>query len=176
MDSPPRRPRRTALDFAREGGIARAGEACNGNGACRARGATMCPSYQALGDERHSTRGRAVLMRAALEGRLEGGLADDGLHEALELCLGCKACASECPAQVDMTQLKTEALAHRHRARGVPLAARLAGHAHDLLALGSRAPRIARLGATLAEGIMGSRPPARSGAGVQNRPPRPTWS
>ena len=160
MGSPPRRPRRTAVDFSREGGLARAAEACNGNGACRARTGTMCPSFQALGDERHSTRGRAVLLRAALEGRLEAGLADDGLHEALELCLGCKACASECPAQVDMTRLKTEALAHRHRARGVPLTARLAGHAHDLLALGSRAPRLARLGASLAGRILGSRPPA----------------
>ncbi len=81
----------------------------------------MCPSFQALGDERHSTRGRAAILRAALEGRLPAGLADDGLHEALELCLGCKACAAECPAQVDMARLKVEALAHRHRARGVPV-------------------------------------------------------
>ena len=65
-----------------------------------------------------------MLLRAALEGRLEGGLADDGLHEALELCLACKACATECPAQVDMARLKAEALAHRHRARGVPARAR----------------------------------------------------
>lgn len=176
MDSPPRRPRRTALDFAREGGIARAGEACNGNGACRARGATMCPSYQALGDERHSTRGRAVLMRAALEGRLEGGLADDGLHEALELCLGCKACASECPAQVDMTRLKTEALAHRHRARGVPwprgwpatptTCSRSAPARRASRVWAQRSPR-ASWGAAL---------PRPCGAGVQNRPPRPTWS
>ena len=134
----------------------------------------MCPSYQALGNERHSTRGRAVLMRAALEGHLEGGLADDGLHEALELCLGCEACASEWPGQVDMTQLKTEALAHTTRARGVPLAARLAGHAHDLLA-----PRVARA-AHRAFGRDARRRrrgraalPRRSGAGVQNRPPRP---
>jgi Fe-S oxidoreductase/FAD/FMN-containing dehydrogenase len=157
--SPPRRPRRTAMSFAREGGLARAAEACNGNGACRAGGATMCPSFQALGDERHSTRGRAVLLRAALEGRLDAGLADDELHEALELCLGCKACASECPAQVDMARLKVESLAHRHRARGVPLATRLAGHAHGLLALGSRAPRLARLGAAVAGRALGSPPP-----------------
>ena len=158
--SPPRRPRRTALAFDREGGLARAGEACNGNGACRAGATTMCPSYQALRDERHSTRGRAVVLRAALEGRLPAGLADDGLAEALELCLGCKACAAECPAAVDMTALKVEALAHRHAARGVPLEARVAGHAHELLALGSRAPALARLGARAAGRVLGGRPPS----------------
>ncbi|MGE3138960.1 MAG: FAD-binding and (Fe-S)-binding domain-containing protein [Thermoleophilia bacterium] len=160
VSSPPRRPRRTAVSFAAEGGLARAGEACNGNGACRARDGAMCPSYQALGDERHSTRGRAVILRAALEGHLPAGLADDGLHDALELCLGCKACATECPTGVDMARLKVEALAHRHRERGVPLASRLAGHAHGLLAVGSRAPRLARLGARAAGAVLGSAPPA----------------
>ena len=157
--SPPRRAHRTAVAFGREGGLARAAEACNNNGACRSRGGAMCPSFQALGDERHSTRGRAAIMRAALEGNLAAGLADDGLHEALELCLGCKACASECPAQVDMALLKVEALAHRHRARGVPVASRLAGHAHELLAAGSRAPRLAALVARAAAGPLGGAPP-----------------
>ena len=163
--SPPRRARRTALSFGREGGLARAGEACNGNGACRSRAATMCPSYQALRDERHSTRGRAVILRAALEGRLPAGLADDGLHEALELCLGCKACASECPVGVDMAALKVEALSHRHAARGVPLPTRLAGHAHELLALGSRAPLPSRASAP--------GPPGASSAARPRVPVRP---
>lgn len=158
--SPPRRPRRTALSFAAEGGLQRAGEACNGNGACRASGAAMCPSYQALGDERHAPRGRAVILRAAIEGRLPAGLADDGLHEALDLCLGCKACAADCPASVDVAALKAEALAHRHAARGVPIAARLAGHAHELLSLGSRAPALARLGSRVAGRALGGAPPA----------------
>jgi FAD/FMN-containing dehydrogenase/Fe-S oxidoreductase len=157
--SPPLRPRRTAVSFAREGGLSRAGEACNGNGACRKRDGVMCPSYQALRDERHATRGRALILRAALEGRLPAGLADDGLHEALELCLACKACAAECPAGVDMARLKVEALAHRHRARGVALATRALGHAHALLAAGSRAPSAARGAAALLERITGRRPP-----------------
>ena len=138
---PPRRAHRTAMQLRARGRPARAEEACNGNGACRSSGTAMRPSYQALRDERHATRGRAVLLRAAIEGRLPGGLADDGLHEALELCLACKACATECPAQVDVARLKVEALAHRHRAQGVPLRARLLGHAHDLLAL--RCPQAA---------------------------------
>ncbi len=153
LASPPRAARRTALDFGAEGGLARAGEACNGNGTCRARTTTMCPSYQALQDERHSTRGRAVLLRAALEGRLPGGLADPGLHEALDLCLGCKACAAECPAQVDMAALKVEALAHRHREHRPGLATRAAAHTHRLLALGSRAPRAAAAGLRLARAL-----------------------
>jgi len=175
LQSPPRRPARTAVDFSREGGLARAGEACNGNGACRAHAGAMCPSFQALGDERHSTRGRAVLLRAALEGRLVGGLADDGLHEALELCLGCKACAAECPAQVDMARLKVEALAHRHRTvRPAPMV-RLMAHTHGLLAAASRAPRAARLLARLLPVPAGAaplpvpsrrwRPPAPAGDG-----------
>jgi Fe-S oxidoreductase len=160
LTAPPPPPSRTAVGFARVGGLGRAALACNGNGACRKRTGTMCPSYQALGDERHATRGRAVLLRAALEGRLPGGLADDGLHEALELCLGCKACAAECPASVDMARLKTEALAHRHRDRGVPPLARLAGEAHALLAAGSRAPALARAGAAVAGRVLGRRVPA----------------
>jgi FAD/FMN-containing dehydrogenase/Fe-S oxidoreductase len=149
----------TRVSFARERGLARAVEACNGNGACRAHQGAMCPSFQALGDERHSTRGRAVLLRAALEGRLDAGLADDGLHEALELCLGCKACATECPAAVDMARLKVEALSERYARGGVPLRARAFGATHELLAVGARMPALAGLGARIAGRVLGRRPP-----------------
>lgn len=156
LESPARRRHTTVTDFAPQGGLARAAEACNGNGACRARTGVMCPSYQALGDERHATRGRAVLFRAAIEGRLPGGLADDGLHEALSLCLSCKACAAECPASVDMARLKVEALAHRHARDGVPLRARMFGDVHRLLALGSRLPDgLLRAGARVAARRLG---------------------
>lgn len=160
LDSPPRREYTSVLSFAREGGLQRAAEACNGNGACRTGLGVMCPSYQAMGDERHSTRGRAAIFRAALEGRLPDGLADEGLHEALELCLGCKACASECPASVDMARMKVEALAQRYAAHGIPMGARLAGHSHRLMALGSRAPGLARIGASLAGRKLGRAVPA----------------
>jgi FAD/FMN-containing dehydrogenase/Fe-S oxidoreductase len=159
LASPPRRRHATEVSFAREGGLARAAEACNGNGACRARVAVMCPSFQALGDERHATRGRAVLFRAALEGRLPGGLADDSLHEALSLCLSCKACAAECPAEVDMARMKAEALARRHRERGVPARARLVGRTHELLALGSLAPSASGRASRLARRMAGGRTP-----------------
>ncbi|MCC6829859.1 MAG: FAD-binding oxidoreductase [Thermoleophilia bacterium] len=151
LESPPRRSHATVSSFAPQGGLARAAEACNGNGACRARTGVMCPSFQALGDERHATRGRAVLFRAALEGRLPGGLAGDGLHEALSLCLSCKACAAECPASVDMARLKVEALAHRHARYGVPLRARAFGDVRRLMAFGARLPApVLRAGARIA--------------------------
>lgn len=150
----------TNLSFAREGGMARAAEACNGNGACRSHQGMMCPSFQALGDERHTTRGRAVLLRSAIEGRLESGLASDALHEALELCLGCKACAAECPAAVDMARLKVEALDQRHRHNGTPWRARAFGATHELLAAGSKVPHLARIGTHVAGRLLGRRPPA----------------
>ena len=157
--SPPRRAHRTSVSFAAEGGLARAAEACNNNGACRSRtGAMFRASRRSATSVTPPVAARAIL-RAALEGNLAAGLADDGLHEALELCLGCKACASECPAQVNMARLKVEALAHRHRAHGVPLEARLAGHAHALLGAGARAPRLAALAARVATVVLGTTPP-----------------
>ncbi len=174
LASPPRRARRTAISFAREGGLSRAGEACNGNGACRSASGVMCPSYQALKDERHSTRGRAVLLRAALEGKLEGGLSDPGLHEALDLCLSCKACATSCPAEVDVARLKAEALAERRRTTGLPARAHLVGRTRLGLSLGSRAPAISGALARLTSRMLGRelprprarwRPRGRAGTG-----------
>jgi Fe-S oxidoreductase len=135
----------------------------------------MCPSFQALGDERHSTRGRAVLLRAAIEGRLTDGLADAGLHEALELCLGCKACATECPAAVDMARLKVEALNERYARTGVPLRARAFGATHTLLAAGARVPALAGLGGRVAGYVLGRRPPTprRAWAPASPGPERP---
>ncbi|MSO43801.1 MAG: FAD-binding oxidoreductase [Thermoleophilia bacterium] len=165
----------TAVSFEADGGLQRAIEACNGNGQCRRSDSVMCPSYQALRDERHSTRGRAVLLRAAIEGRLELGLADPGLHEALDLCLSCHACATECPAGVDMSRLKVEALVARHAEQRPGLLTLAAAHAHDLLRAGSTSPRLAerisrraerRLGRPVPTPTRAWRPPPPSGNGV----------
>ncbi len=129
--------------FRRQGGLTRAIEQCNGVGACRKIGSgVMCPSYMATRCEPDSTRGRANALRLAISGQLAGGdlraaLASDGLHEVLELCLSCRACASECPNEVDMARLKAEALHQRHLARGVSRAARLAATWPDLAARGA---------------------------------------
>ena len=125
-------------DWAHDGSFAMAVEMCNGSGVCRKLDVgTMCPSFQATRDEEFSTRGRANLLRAALSGELPGGLDNPDLHEALDLCLGCKACKSECPSSVDMTKLKTEAYAQKYKTSRPPLHAWVFGHIHDLSRWGS---------------------------------------
>src|SRR4051794_7315042 len=104
----------TVLDFSNQGGFARAVEMCSGVGACRKEGGgTMCPSYMVTRDEEHTTRGRANALRLVMSGALPAdGLANETLREALDLCLQCKACKSECPSNVDMAKLKAEFLHH----------------------------------------------------------------
>ena len=105
-------------------------EMCSGVGACRKTDAgTMCPSYMATRDEAHSTRGRANVLRLALNGRLgdDQTLTDAAVRDALELCLSCKACKTECPNGVDMSKLKSEVWQLRHERHGVPLRDRMVG-------------------------------------------------
>ncbi len=130
----------TTFDFSADGGIARAAELCAGVGACRKRrDGVMCPSYQATRDEQHSTRGRANALRLALTGQLgAGGLTDPALHAALDLCLECKACKSECPTNVDMARLKAEFLHQYYRKHGLPWRNRVLGHVAALSRWGCR--------------------------------------
>jgi FAD/FMN-containing dehydrogenase/Fe-S oxidoreductase len=129
----------TLLDFSGQGGFAGAVEMCNGIGVCRKKvEGTMCPSYMATLDEEHSTRGRANALRAVLSGKVpRSEFTGRRLHEVLDLCLECKACKAECPANVDMAKLKYEFLAHYHRANGLPLRNRLFGRIHMLARVGS---------------------------------------
>ncbi|MDA1147727.1 MAG: FAD-binding protein, partial [Chloroflexi bacterium] len=130
---------RTHLDFSAEGGLARAVELCNGQGACRKLDGGMCPSYMVTLDEEHSTRGRANLLRQALNGVLPAEeLAGERIQEALDLCVECKACKSECPSGVDMAKLKYEVLTKHHEAHGLPLRSRMFGRIATMSALGSR--------------------------------------
>jgi len=95
-----------------------AAEKCSGAGVCRksAGRGVMCPSYKATRDEKFSTRGRANLLRRALHSENpKKELNNDELKEALDLCLGCKACKKECPASVDMARLKSEYLYQTQR-------------------------------------------------------------
>ncbi|GIT30262.1 MAG: hypothetical protein Ct9H300mP1_23080 [Planctomycetaceae bacterium] len=107
----------TAFDFSDFGGIARAAEQCSGVGACRkSLVGTMCPSYMATRNEADSTRGRANALRMAINGQLgPEGLSHPSLKPALDLCLECKACKSECPTGVDMARMKSEYLYQFHR-------------------------------------------------------------
>lgn len=130
----------TAFDFSDFGGIARAAEQCGGVGACRKTlSGTMCPSYMATRDENDSTRGRANALRLAISGQLgPRGLSDPELVPVLDLCLECKACASECPTGVDMARLKAEFLHQLHRVNGASPRSRLLASVDRLAAWGSR--------------------------------------
>ena len=160
----------TAFDFSVQGGFARAVELCNGQGTCRKEDGGMCPSYMVTRDEEHSTRGRANLLRAIIAGDLpRTALAGARLHEALALCVECKACKSECPSGVDMSTLKSEVLALYHEQHGVAYRDRLFAHIHRLAAWGSRV-------APLANAIAGSWPARRAAhrfLGVHRRRPLP---
>ena len=158
------------LDFSSEGGLARAAEMCNGQGACRKFDGGMCPSFMVTQDEEHSTRGRANLLRQVLNGAMAlEELSGERLHEALDLCVECKACKAECPSGVDLAKIKYEVLAHRHRAHGVPLRDRAFARIATLLRLGSVSPRLANLLASTAParmtlrvlGVHGQRPVPR---------------
>ncbi len=137
----PREPAETLFDFSGQGGFARAVEMCTGVGACRKTDTgTMCPSYMATRDEMHSTRGRANALRLVMNGDLPsrgGNLANETLFEALDLCLQCKACKSECPSQVDMAKLKAEFLHNYYGGGPRPLSHLLMGQIFRLNPLGS---------------------------------------
>lgn len=103
----------TAYDYSREGGFALSVDLCNGNGLCRKREGLMCPSFQAYGDEFHSTRARAQSLRAVVNGRLPAeAFTSHELYHVLEYCLECKGCKTECPSQIDMAKMKAEFLYH----------------------------------------------------------------
>ena len=125
-----------------QGSLERATERCVGVGACRkTEGGVMCPSYRATGEEQHSTRGRARLLWEMLAGALrDEGFQSEAVHEAMDLCLSCKACKTECPVQVDMTAYKSEYLAQRYKGRLHPLHHYVFGFADQWARLGSLMP------------------------------------
>ena len=127
-----------------EGSLERATERCVGVGACRnTEGGVMCPSFRATGEEQHSTRGRARLLWEMLAGALQNeGFQSKAVHEALDLCLSCKACKSECPVQVDMAAYKSEFLAQRYKGRLHLLHHYIFGFADRLARWGSVTPAL----------------------------------
>ncbi len=166
-----RRPRPTllalepSLAHASDGGdLRQAVERCIGVGKCVSRqpgaaGAAMCPSYRATGEERHSTRGRARL----LQEMAAGSLADEGwrsieVRDALDLCLSCRACATDCPTGVDMAAYKSEFLDHHYRGRARPRAHYSLGRLPSWLRLVRRVPG----GVRVTNAVMGFAPTRRA--------------
>jgi FAD/FMN-containing dehydrogenase/Fe-S oxidoreductase len=114
-------------------------EQCNGCGDCRKEPPTMCPTFVAMKEEIMSTRGRANTIRAALDGRLGDGdpLTLEDLDKALDYCLSCKACKTECPSNVDLTLLKADLKHARHQKEGTPLVDRVIANSDLLGRLGT---------------------------------------
>jgi FAD/FMN-containing dehydrogenase/Fe-S oxidoreductase len=165
-------PVRTFFQFADEGGIAGAALRCVGVGKCRKTSeGTMCPSYMVTRDEQHSTRGRAHLLFEMLRGEtIKTGWDSAAVKRALDLCLACKACKSECPVSVDMATYKAEFLAHHYETRSRPLRAHLFAHVDWWAEVAARAP-------WLVNALIAVRPVARivqslSGVAPERRLPR----
>lgn len=120
---------RTFFNWDDQEGLFRATERCSGSGDClksSLSGGTMCPSYMGTREELHSTRGRANLLRSFLQNHADfKSLSLTDVVEALDLCLSCKACKSECPSGVDMARLKAEFLQHVHDKQGVDFKTRI---------------------------------------------------
>ncbi len=176
-----------------EGRFDRAALRCVGVGNCRSHsGGVMCPSFRATNEEEHSTRGRSRLLFEMLEGQYRPSPVADGwrsteVRDALDLCLSCKGCKSDCPVDVDMATYKAEFLSHHYAGRlrpaahytmgWLPLWAQAARIAPGLVNRLARTPGLARLGKRLG-GVEPDRPvprfaPQRFTEWFAARPPAP---
>nr|WP_220093456.1 FAD-binding and (Fe-S)-binding domain-containing protein [Flexivirga caeni] len=145
------RGRQLALAWASDGGdLSQAVHRCTGVGKCRAVGtgpdAVMCPSYQATREEKDSTRGRSRVLQEMINGTVvQPDWRAPEVHEALDLCLSCKGCLSDCPTGVDMASLKSEVLQQAYAGRRRPVSHYTLGRLPQWLRLARRTPRVSRL-------------------------------
>jgi FAD/FMN-containing dehydrogenase/Fe-S oxidoreductase len=137
----------TRFGYPQDGGsFAHAALRCVGVGSCRrTEGGTMCPSYRVTREEEHSTRGRARLLFEMLNGSELDGWRSDEVREALDLCLACKACKSECPVNVDMATYKAEFLSRYYEGRRRPRIAYAMGLLPWWSRVGSWVPRLSNV-------------------------------
>ncbi|WP_111682548.1 FAD-binding and (Fe-S)-binding domain-containing protein [Winogradskyella tangerina] len=134
----------TVIDFSASQGILREAEKCNGSGDCRKLpefGGTMCPSYRATRNEKDTTRARANALREFLtHSEKVNKFNHSELKEVFDLCLSCKACASECPSSVDVALLKAEFQYHYQKANGFKFKDKFFANATKYNKMASRAP------------------------------------
>lgn len=135
---------KTFLNFEPEGGFALSADLCNGNARCRQKSQLMCPSFQAFGDEAHTTRARAQTLRALVHGHEKvEDFSSKAIQDALDLCLECKGCKAECPSQVDMAKMKSEVLYQHGSRKGYSLRSWMLASVSGLSRLASKMPRLA---------------------------------
>jgi len=132
-----------ALAWENENGLQGMVELCHGCGGCRGpqdtTGGVMCPTFRASSEEITATRGRANLLRQAMSGDLgpEEQFDVEFMHEVLDLCIGCKGCARDCPSEVDLAKLKVEVANEHHARHGASLRDRVVANVDTLSRLGS---------------------------------------
>ncbi|AMT72446.1 FAD-binding and (Fe-S)-binding domain-containing protein [Mycobacteroides immunogenum] len=150
---------------------------CTGVGKCRAdngaAGGVMCPSYLATREERDSTRGRARVLQEMINGSaVTGGWGSPEVHEALELCLSCKGCTSDCPTGIDMPAFKSEVLYQTYRRKLRPISHYSLGWLPRWARMASSAPRLVNA----AMALPGVGRLALAGAGVDHRRTLPQFA
>ncbi|MFS4482018.1 FAD-binding and (Fe-S)-binding domain-containing protein [Hyunsoonleella sp. 2307UL5-6] len=136
----------TLMDFSKSQGILREAEKCNGSGDCRKLpefGGTMCPSYRATRNEKDSTRARANALREFLTNSEKSNKFNHKeLKNVFDLCLSCKACASECPSSVDVASLKAEFQYQYQKENGITWRTKLFAYNNSFNTIGSKLPKL----------------------------------
>lgn len=164
----------TLLDFSDSEGILKAAEKCNGSGDCRKTehmAGAMCPSYHATRNEKDTTRGRANALREYLtHSQKTNRFNERQLKAVFDLCISCKACASECPSNVDAATLKSEFQYQYQEANGYPFRAKLFAYNTKLNRLASKVSGIAN--AAYSSGMIGNLIKKTAGIAAERSLPR----
>ncbi|RZV12251.1 FAD/FMN-containing dehydrogenase [Natrinema hispanicum] len=166
-----------ALQWDNDNGMQGMVELCHGCGGCRGEqsttGGVMCPTYRASREEITATRGRANALRQAMSGGLEPdeAVSDEFVEEVMDLCIGCKGCAIDCPSEVDMAKLKTEVTHEYHQRNGASLRDRLFANVATLSKWGSRLAPMSNA----ASKVPGARKLLEAVVGIDASRPLPTF-
>ncbi|WP_394741081.1 FAD-binding and (Fe-S)-binding domain-containing protein [Natronococcus roseus] len=166
-----------ALEWDNDNGFQGMVELCHGCGGCRGEqsttGGVMCPTFRASHEEITSTRGRANALRQAMSGDLDPdeAFSDEFVEEVMDLCIGCKGCAIDCPSEVDMAKLKAEVTHEYHERNGSSLRDRLFANVSTLSKWGSKFPLLS----SAAPKLPGARKLLEATVGIDSSRPLPSF-